>query len=232
MKKVVIYVEGNTELVFVREYLKIMFDNQTLEIECRKRRSNRLDNAPYDTKNTNALFHFRIIDVGGDDKVLDEILADEKLMTSAGYERIIGLRDMFSESYKKVVKQPLRIDVNANQKFIARAESRIKENAKNPEKIKFHFAIMEIEAWLLAIPNIWIKKGVSQEQLKKVFKADYQTIDPETIKAILKTINENYGKHASEVESLVSHINKQDFEALEQSSRCHSFKTFTHSVSL
>jgi hypothetical protein len=172
--------------------------------------------------------------------VLSRILKREQLLWNAGYERIIGLRDMYSKDYIVAMKQPREIKPELNQKFIEGVNKTIEKNAKNPEKIKFLFAIMEIEAWLLAIPNIWIKKGVSQEQLKKVFKVDYQTIDPETtfvhpaeiIKAILKTINENYGKHASEVESLVSHINKQDFEALEQSNRCHSFKTFTHSVSL
>lgn len=240
MRKIAIFVEGNTELIFVREYLRKRFEYQDLEIECRKRQFGRFDKVPYPIPNPNAKFHFRIIDVGGDGNVLDSMLSDENLLQRIGYEKIIGLRDMFSESYKKAVKQPLRIVPAISDKFIERANSRILEQAKSPTKMKLCFAIMEIEAWFLAIPNIWAKKGISTVQLKSIFKADSSTIDPETtflhptetIKDILKIINEPYRKQADEVESLVGKITKQDFEDLQNSQKCNSFKEFASNLTL
>ncbi len=240
MRKIAIFVEGNTELIFVREYLRKRFEYQDLEIECRKRQFGRFDKVPYPIPNPNAKFHFRIIDVGGDGNVLDNMLSDENLLQRIGYEKIIGLRDMFSESYKKAVKQPLRIVPAISDKFIERANSRILEQAKSPTKMKLCFAIMEIEAWFLAIPNIWAKKGISTAQLKSVLKTDYSTIDPETtflhptetIKDILKIINEPYRKQADEVESLVGKITKQDFEDLQNSQKCNSFKEFASNLTL
>ena len=37
MKKIALFVEGNTELIFVREFLRKRFEYDDLEIECRKR---------------------------------------------------------------------------------------------------------------------------------------------------------------------------------------------------
>jgi len=99
---------------------------------------------------------------------------------------------------------------------------------------------MEIKVWLLAIPNIWIKKGISAQQLKNIFKADYSEIDPEkafvhpteTIKDILKIINEPYRKQASEVASLVGKITKQDFEDLQNSQKYNSFKEFASNLTI
>jgi hypothetical protein len=147
---------------------------------------------------------------------------------------------MFSSDYKKVMKQPPQIKEEVNRNFIRTANDIIQTHAKRPEQIYFCFAIMEIEAWLLAIPNIWSKKGISTAQLKSILKFDLSTIDPETtflhpaetIKDILKIINEPYRKQASEVESLVSYIEKQDFEDLQNSQKCNSFKEFTSNLTI
>jgi Domain of unknown function (DUF4276) len=234
MKKIVVFVEGNTELIFVREYLRKSFEFQDIEIECRKRQYGRFDEVPFSMPNPNAKYHFRIINVGGDKNVLDDIIEDEIKLRNIGYEKIIGLRDMFSEEYKKKVKQPMRIDNDEIQKFIMSANKRIERDTKFPQNIKLHFAIMEIEAWFLGISNLWQRKGLSSQAIKEKIKVDLSTIDPETtfvhpteiIKSILKTINESYDKHAGQVESLVGKITKQDFEDLQNSQKCNSFKKF------
>lgn len=240
MKKIAIFVEGNTELIFVREYLRERFEFQDLEIECRKRQFGRFDKVPFPVPNPNAKYHFRIIDSGSDAKVLDDILEDENLLVNLGYQKIIGLRDMYSENYLKEIKHQRRIHPELNQKFIDRFNARINREAKNPEQIHFHFAIMELEAWFLGIPKLWERKGISDQIIKEKLKFDLSEIDPEitflhpteTLKDILKIIDEPYRKQAGEVESLVSYIEKQDFEDLQNSQKCNSFREFTSNLTL
>ena len=133
MKKVVIFVEGNTELIFVREYIRKRFEYKDLEIECRKRQFSRFDEVPFQIPNPNAKYHFRIIDSGSDVKVLDDILEDEQLLRNLGYQKIIGLRDMYSENYIKIVKQSKVIKADINQKFIDGSQARINREAKKSD---------------------------------------------------------------------------------------------------
>ena len=137
MRKIAIYVEGNTELIFVREYICKRFEYQNIDVQCRKRQFGRFDEVPYSIPNLYADFHFRITDSGNDAKVLDDMLEDEKYLQNIGYEKVIGLRDMFSENYKKVVKQPLRIEPTINQRFIETAARRITNNAIQPNKLNY-----------------------------------------------------------------------------------------------
>ena len=240
MKKVVIFVEGNTELIFVREYLRKRFEYEDLEIECRKRQFNRFDEVPFQIPNPKAKFHFRIIDSGSDVKVLDDILEDEQFLRNLGYQKIIGLRDMYSENYIKIVKQSKVIKADINQKFIDGSQARINREAKKPDSISFCFAIMEVEAWLLGIGEIWEKKGISNQMIFKELGYDLSKIDPEVtffhpareVEKILAIAEKNYDKHAKEVESLVGKITKQDFETLIESNKCNSFKQFVSALSI
>jgi hypothetical protein len=167
-------------------------------------------------------------------------LKRETLLWDAGYERIIGLRDIYSDEYKKEMGQPRRIIPELILEFIEGANETIEQKAIMPQNIKFHFAIMELEAWFLGIPELWMRKGISNQNIKDKIGFDLSTIDPETtflhpaetIKDILKIINEPYRKQASEVESLVSCIEKQDFEDLQNSQKCHSFKEFTSNLTV
>lgn len=242
MKKVVIFVEGNTELIFVREYLRkrFEFEYEDLEIECRKRQFKRFDEVPFQIPNPNAKFHFRIIDSGSDVKVLDDILEDEQRLYNLGYQKIIGLRDMYSENYIKIVEQSRVIQTDINQKFIDVSQERINQKAKNPDSISFCFAIMEVEAWLLGIGAIWEKKGIPNQMILEELGQDLSIIDPEImffhpareVEKILAIAEENYDKHAKEVESLVGKITKQNFETLFESNKCNSFKQFVAALSI
>lgn len=240
MRKTAIFVEGNTELVFIRRYLQMNIEYEELEVECRKRQFGRFDEVPFSISNPSAKFHFRIIDSGSDVKVLDDILEDEEYLRNLGYIKIIGLRDMFSENYIKEVKQPRKIKIELNQKFIDRFQARINRESTMPKLISVCFAIMEIEAWFLAIPQMWEKKGVSNDIILKKLGYNLSKIDPEVtffhpareVEKILAIAEKNYDKHAKEVESLVGKITKQDFETLIESNKCNSFKQFVSAVSI
>jgi hypothetical protein len=240
MKKIAIFVEGQAELIFVREYLLKRFDYQ-ISLLCQKLLYNeRFDNVNYSIDNPDACFHFTIIDVGGDTSVLKNILKHELLLWNSGFDRIVGLRDMFSLEYKKIIKQPPQIKEEVNLNFIKTAKNIIQTHAKRPTQIYFHFAIMELEAWFLGIPKLWERKGLSSQNINEKLKLELSEIDPETtflhpaetIKDILEIINQNYRKQAGEVESLMGYIEKQDFEDLHNSQKCNSFKEFTSSLAI
>ncbi len=241
MKKIAIFVEGQTELIFVREYLLKQFEYQGIDLECRNLfRDEKIQSAEYDFLNAEADVHFQIINVGNDTSVLQRILKREQLLWNAGYQRIIGLRDMYSGDYIEAMKQPREIKPELNHKFIEGTNKTIELKAVKPQNIKFHFAIMELEAWFLGIPELWERKGISKQSINDKIGLTLSEIDPEitflhpaeTIKDILKIINESYRKQASEVESLVSHIKKQDFEDLQNSQKCNSFKEFTSNITI
>jgi Domain of unknown function (DUF4276) len=241
MKKIAIFVEGQTELIFVREYLLKQFEYQGIDLECRNLfKDEKIQSAEYDFSNEDAETHFQIINVGSDVNVLPRILNREQLLWNAGYERIIGLRDMYSDKYIEEMGQPRRIIPELILEFIEGANEAIEQKAVMPQNIKFHFAIMELEAWFLGIPDLWERKGISNQSIKDKLGFDLSEIDPETtflhpaetIKDILKIINEPYRKQAGEVESLVSYIEKQDFEDLQNSQKCNSFKEFTSNLTI
>ncbi len=241
MKKIAIFVEGQTELIFVREYLLKQFEYQGIDLECRNLfKDEKIQSAEYDFSNDEAETHFQIINVGSDVNVLPRILNREQLLWNAGYERIIGLRDVYSDEYIEEMGQPRRIIPEIVLEFIKGANETIEQKSIKPQNIKFHFAIMELEAWFLGIPKLWERKGISNQSIKEKIGFDLSTIDPENfflhpaeiIKDILKIINEPYRKQASEVESLVSYIEKQDFEDLQNSQKCNSFREFTSNLTL
>jgi len=153
MRKFVIFVEGQAEFITVREFLLREF-NYVVNIECRTLfNASELRKAPYDHVNPMAQYHFQVINSGNDAAVLKRILEREQSLWEAGYEKIVGLRDMYSEDYREEARQ---IDPAITQRFIDGANETLRQKAKFPEKIMFCFAIMEVEAWFLGISNFSI----------------------------------------------------------------------------
>lgn len=239
MKKIAIFVEGHSELIFIREFLLKRFDYQHIDLECRTLfKDDRILSAEYDFPNENAPIHFQVINVGSDVSVLQRILKREEILWNAGYERIIGLRDMYSDEYKEAMGQPREIKPLINQKFINGYNDTIKTKAIKPDNIYFYFAIMELETWFLGIPTLWQQKSITSDMIQEILKVDFFKIDPETtflhptetIKALLELIGEKYDKHDHEINSFLSYIEKEDFENLLTSQKCNSFKLFNDCI--
>lgn len=149
MIKTAIFVEGQTELVFVREYLLKRFDYQNISLECYTLFTDS-DFRPteYRFPNESATHYFQIMNVGNDNAVLSRLLSREQYLWNVGFQQIIGLRDMYSKQYREEVRNAI-IDDTLNQSFIEGSRATIDKRAKMPHKIHFHYAIMEAEAWIL-----------------------------------------------------------------------------------
>ena len=235
MKKVAIFVEGQGEQIFVRHLLNYLIEPTKFSFECLCLRAGNLDRVPYTYKNEHAEVHFLIINAQGDGSVLPAIKKREKGLLREGYYKIIGLRDMYSQAYCEI--SPNVINENLIQQFIDGANNSIALMSQ-PEKIHFHFAIMELEAWWLCMYTIFpkIDKRLTVEFIKEELEYDLSIVNAEKtffhpalkISKILNLVGLNYDKHFSEVERITSQITFDDIVdvIMSEEKRCESFKKF------
>jgi len=227
--KTAIFLEGQTELIFVREMLLKIFDYIVTIKYIKRGHLKTLQEINH------AEFTFILIDCEGDANVMKLLLESEKRYWDLGFDKIIGLKDMYSKTYKSEA-QTKGIQEHLNEKFINSHQKIINEKARESEKISFHFAIMEIEAWLLACPHIFqkIDKQLSVSFIKEELDFDLETVDPEKtflrpakeLKEILKLIEKIHSKSEKVVTEIVSNLSKDDYELLNTSEKCTSFSKF------
>lgn len=237
MIKTVLFVEGQTELIFTRELLLKYFEYSDIEIIClRLVTDSNTEKAEYDFQNENATYHFQIINVGNDKSVLSAILKREKYLVQNEYKKIIGLRDMYSKEYKEM---SIKIEVDLIKKFIEET-NKVINNLNSEIEIQFHFAIMEIEAWFLGIQNIFEKfdPTLTNNFIREKLGMNLDTIDPEQnifhptdeVDKILNLIGVKYSKSKSVVESIVGCIKKEHIITLLKSEKCKSFRGYWKDV--
>jgi len=234
--KTAIFVEGQTELILVREMLLKLFDYQNISLECFNLFSvESLHPVEYAFPNEKARYHFQIINVGNDNAVLDRLLKRENSLWKAGFDRIIGLRDMYSSAYKEIVGAS-KINEEVNAKFKEGHQAQIDDSASRPEQIYFRFAIMEAEAWLLGLPSIFEKtdQQLTIDFIEQQLGYNLKEIDPETtffhpanqIEAIFGLVGKTYSKSKGDVNAMVSFIKKVDYSLLNSKEKCNSFTEF------
>lgn len=228
--KIIIFTEGQTELIFLRNLLLKCFNLDKISFECVDLFG---ESVPYDFPNPDATTHFQIVNIGNDEKVLAEIKRREKDLFEKGFEAIFALRDMFTEKYD--TQSQGKIDLNITEKILEVTHEQIQKMSK-PEKIRFHFAIMEIEAWFLAIYENFerIDSKLDLSFLNQILHCDLSKIDPETtffkpsreMYAIFKAIGQKHNKDSGTSEKLVAYLEKSDFDLIFERNVCKSFQDF------
>jgi hypothetical protein len=228
MKKVVIFTEGRSELIFIRELLIRTIANNDLSFDCIELKAGKRLLFPYKQNSPTAKIHFLIVNVGNDERVLSEINNRGSNYTIQGME-IIGIRDMYSETYENYSHQ---IDQNVIGMICQSHEDIIKKMCHS-EMIHFFFAIMELEAWFLAMYRIFerIDPLLTTENIKNRLNYDLENNDPEKtyfhpavqVGQILQLAGRDYDKHQSDVSSIVSHINVADIQNVIYNNFCRCF---------
>ncbi len=231
MKTIAIFAEGLTEQVFVREFLLRIFDPAKLSFECLELKAHRYSAVPYKYPNPDAAIHFMILDVHGDEGVLSSIKEREKeLIEKRRYDRIIGIRDMYTAAYVK--RSPGRIKDSVTKDFI-RNHNEIIRNMTYPERISFHFAIMEVEAWFLGMYNLFnrIDPILTADYIREKLGIDLIATDPQKefykpsqqVSTICELCGRSYSKKRDEVESVCRKMKSEDFENAKENGRCQCF---------
>ena len=232
MKKIAIFAEGQSESIFTRYLLGNIFDYNLISFECLKLHAGNFQPVPFKYNNPNANLHFLIINVQGDGNVVSAIKEREKKLIDDGYDRIIGLRDMYSEEYDKHSGGCIKPEIT--KKFID-GHNIIVSQMSSPKKIYICFSIMEIEAWFLSINNIFerIHSSLTIEFINQNLNIDISKINPEEIfhpaniiKNIYQLCGMKYDKSENDIENIVSKISIEDILDSLDKVKCSSFNSF------
>lgn len=114
-RKIALFVEGQGELIFLREFLFrwYQFDTNRVGVTCYSLQAQRFNPVPYPIGDEQSENFFQTVNVGNDQTVLSKMLDESDRLTAQGYHKIVGLRDMFSKQYHQVCKnRMINEDIN------------------------------------------------------------------------------------------------------------------------
>ena len=238
-RRLAVFVEGQTELVFVCEFLKQWYgyDTSVIGFACYNLQNNEFCDAAYQYGSEESENYFMLVNVGNDNSVLSKILSRLTYLVNQGYQLVIGLRDMYSKQYVQDAGGHV-IDEEVNQKHIDAVRDVLK-SAANGEKVDFHFAIMEVEAWLLGMHDylLSIDKRLTGDYIKESTDIDLDA-DPEKtivhpameLGRIYGLVGKKYDKHLSDISAIMSILTTDDFCKLMDSGKCNTFIKFVESL--
>lgn len=226
MRKVVVFVEGQAEQIFVRELLLRYYDYNNVCIRCYQLVAEKTLSAKYDFGDESSDNLYQIINVGGDNKVLSAMIVRSQRMLDSGFNLVIGLRDMYSKVYREV--SPGEVSLDLNIEFVESAKHAINQHYTD-DRVQIHFAVMEIETWMLALIECW-KRDITDEKIEEYIypNCDLEKIyhPTEVMKAITSSTGDAYDKHSGQVNAIVANITKDDYLNLFASNQCPSFNEF------
>lgn len=225
MRKVAVYVEGMTELVFVYHCILAYYHSDWTAFHLdyvSVNPSDRIDLLnPYGDEA--AENRFLIYNCGSDDRVFPTMKDRFQAHLQQGYDRIIGLQDVLGARYLELYKAGhQQIEWDKVNEMIHDLESSVFQQDPSGT-MKIRFSIMEIEAWILAMPDL----------LSECFPGrpldDLLAVNPEV--SYVHPFNKlsslvPYAKNFSTVEGIFSRINSAHLDTLLQSRKCSSFAHF------
>lgn len=144
MRKLAIFVEGYTEVLFVEKLIESVAGAHNVLIQSERIRGGRRVPRTRTTIKaaraaTNENYYVLIVDCEGDHQVAERIREEHKNLTNAGFERLIGLRDVRPKFTHQDIPK-LRVSL-------------LKYVDQTLAPVHFILAIMEIEAWFLSEHN-------------------------------------------------------------------------------
>ena len=236
--KVAIYVEGITEAGFVYQLIgeKYQWDWSRVQIECLNLDPKEAANEIRDIGLDSAPDYFLIYDSCSDTSVVSDIREKFQGHRNQGFDKVVGLRDVYSENYIALYGREL--DSQNISDFIENIQAPFRE-LDNTGFIRVRFAIMETEAWLLALSDVFqrIDNHLDANYLLNSAGVDVNK-DPQItyfhpfakLEDIFSSIGRSYSKHWREIKEIVFKLTWADFEQLYQSERCESFKSFYDAI--
>ena len=238
-KKLAVFVEGQTELVFVREFLKQWYgyDVNIVGFDCYNLLSKEFCDAEYKYGNEDSENYFMIVNVGNDNSVLSSIVGRLKFLRNKGFKLVVGLRDMYSTQYIRDAKKHEIVD-EVSQRH-ANSVKDVLRDIEDGTFVDFHFAIMEIEAWFLGMDGFLerLDSRLTRDFVIKDLNINLDA-DPENtifhpaaeLGKIYALVDKRYDKHKSDISSIMSLLTNDDFLRLINSGKCNTFKMFAESL--
>ncbi len=238
-RKLAVFVEGQTELIFVREFLKkwYNYDANVVGFDCYNLLANEFRDVAYEYGSEDSENYFFLVNVGNDGSVLSSIIGRLKFLQNNGFQSVVGLRDMYSTQYIKDAGKREIVDAVSKQHIESVKD--VLQGLENGTFVDFHFAIMEVEAWFLGMFRFM---GKIDECLTADYVRDKLGInledDPEKtffhpaaeLGKLYALAGKQYDKHQSDIMAIMSHLTNDDFIGLISSGNCQTFKSFVESL--
>ncbi len=176
MKRLAIFVEGQTEQIFVNRLLVEIAGKRGLQIVNQKSSKSKNGNRTFTTistfsaKNTDTeqQYYILIRDCGGDNLVKSDILESYESLSRTGYEKIIGIRDVYPVSIHEIEKLVRGMRYGVPTGGIP---------------IRILLAIMEVESWFISDNDHFSRLDISlsKDYIEKNINVD---ISPELVQLI------------------------------------------------
>lgn len=209
MKKLAIFVEGQTEQIFVEKLLKEIAGKNRIAIEVIAVNGNQFKRYTTLIKNPvvtcETKFYVLVYNSFSDNSVVSDMRDRYSTLTASGYERVIGLRDVYpipiSQKYKLL--NGLRYSL-----------------IQGTIPIDIVLAVMEIEAWFLAEYNHFLKidASLTPDRIQEYFGFNPKTDDMEArpkpsddMKQIYNLVGKGYNKSEKQLNRLASNL---DYELI------------------
>lgn len=237
--KYAVYVEGLSELLFVADVLQKYsnYNSGQCGFLCVNLNADKYDrmNSPKQG-NIHSVNYYQIVNVNNDNRVLSKLNKDIPGLIEQGYNVIIGLKDVFGDAYERLMKNQPVIDRTRIEQLYKIQTSNLKTEGSD---CRLHYAIMEYEAWMLAlIENYITDKNQDINTISQELGVDIRNCNPEDsiyhpfpmARKIYQACGEDYRKHGKESYSFLSTLSVDDYERLRQSGRCASFGKFLDSL--
>jgi len=208
MKKLAIYVEGQTEQIFVAKLIKEIANKNNLTIQLEKMHGGKasprkaVSIAGISDQNE-AQFYVLIRDCGGDSRIKSDIKDNIEKHSKNGFSKVIGLLDVYP-----MLKDDLK-------KLIMYSRTGI------PTKhIPFSiiYAVMEIEAWFMCQTSHFnkISEELTTEMVEKHLGHSLEPNNIENINNPATVLNDIYQlvgiKYDKKLATVDSVVNKLDYE--------------------
>ena|ERR1700722_17525794 len=228
-KKIAIYVEGQTEQAIINRLILVQWNYTEVKIRNIKLQSYqdtvcKIQDFLPDIDDESAIL-FLITDVDGVGSLTSAIANRANAQQKNGFE-IIGLRDLSAQDFNELPTNVDRIE-RIIQKFQKALQT---SGCEKSERIELFFAVMTIEAWMLAFTKAvskWAK--VPEENILQQFS----NINLEEIKApsnVLKQIGnasrKKDPKSFQEVLSFVSDITDSQIKSVYRANKVPNFNRF------
>lgn len=203
MNKLAVFVEGQTEQLFVRGLIQAVAGRHNVAISTRRashggesglpRRFVLLESSDAPGKQFSVL----IVDSGTDIRVASDIRDQYESLVKAEYSLVLGLRDVYPWQRSEIPLIRSAVD-----RFLP----------KGSVAVDVVLAIMEIEAWFLAEHTHFerVDSRITLEMVNGAVGGDVQTIDvediahpSETLNIIYKTVGRSYRKRKDQVSDIV-----------------------------
>ncbi len=175
MKKIAIFIEGESDMIFSSYLIKLIYGLNGTKIKYVNWTSddNYQENFKQEEGYGNTQIKFTLFNFGNDKRVVNKLKENADSMLKAGYKAVIGLRDLRSQEYDELANG--KIDSAISKTMISNTRAVLKKL----NGTELFFAVMELEAWYLAFTNCLIKAGYNLQTISTKIKVNLEQIDPE-----------------------------------------------------